>query len=82
MVRITKMTAEQAADEIKKHPTREIGKWTKICEEVRKSGQAVKLESITRGQAWSVKRKAKEVGILAVVTKDGDVVLSRKPTER
>jgi len=75
MVKITKKTDSEIKDELAKSPVREIGKWEKICEQVKKSGQSVELSEITRGQAWSVKRKAKEKGIHAKVTKEGNVLL-------
>jgi hypothetical protein len=74
-MKMVKRTEEQIKVELAKSPIREIGKWTKICEEVKKSGQAVELTEITRGQAWSIKRKAKETGIHAKVTKEGNVLL-------
>ena len=75
MVKITKKTENEIRDELAKSPIREIGKWAKICEQVKKSGQSIELSEITRGQAWSIKRKAKETGIHAKVTKEGNVLL-------
>ena len=74
-MKMVKRTDKEIKDELAKSPIREIGKWNRICEDVKKSGQSVELSEITRGQAWSIKRKAKEAGIHAKVTKEGNVLL-------
>jgi hypothetical protein len=75
MVKERKLTPEQLEKITKEHPQREKGKWKEIIERVKKTGIAVELTDITRGQAWSIRRQCKEAGVKCRVLDEGDIVV-------
>jgi len=78
-MKTTKLSVEAAKDEISKVPERKAGQWTKICEEVKKTGQPVKVSEITRGQCWALRRTSREAGLESRVVDKGTAVIVMPP---
>ncbi|MCL6579339.1 MAG: hypothetical protein K6T73_08135, partial [Candidatus Bathyarchaeota archaeon] len=75
MVKVKGLTAEELEKLNKEHPQRNKGQWDEIIESVKKNKRAVQLTDITRGQAWSIKRKCKEAGLNCRVLNGGESVV-------
>jgi hypothetical protein len=74
-VKVKSLTPEELEKLTAEHPQREKGKWKEIIEKVKKTGKAVELTDITRGQAWSIRRQCKEMGVKCRVLNEGDIVV-------
>lgn len=82
MPKIEKMSAVAAETEYRKAPERKVGKWKALLEELKKSGEGVKVTDLSRGSAYSFARSAKEAGFLARTTDKGTtVIVAPKPKE-
>ena len=46
---------------------------------MKKTGKAVRITGITRGQGWSIKRTATQAGLKATVLEKGEVVIILPP---
>lgn len=75
MVKVERIAVETAEEMIKNAPTRQPGRWNKVFETVKKTGDAVKVEDVSRGTAWHLKRRAKEQGLVARVIGGTTVVI-------
>ena len=83
MSKVEKMSAVSAEMEYNKTPTRKMGKWKELLEELHKSGQGAKVSEIGRGSAYSLARAAKEKGFLCKTTDKGTtVIIVPKPKEK
>jgi len=74
-----KLTVEAAEEEFAKAPTRQVGRWTVLVAEVKKTGQPVKVTELSRGQCWGLKRAAKDAGLRAKVLDKSTAVLVLPP---
>ena len=75
MSKVEKMSAVAAETEYNKTPTRKMGKWKELLEELHKSGQGAKVTGLSRGSAYSLARIAKEKEFSAKTTDKGTTVI-------
>jgi len=71
-----KISKSEAEKLLKSAPTRARGQWDKIIDEVKETKQPMLIQDITRGQAWSLKRKATAAGLNAKVLKGNKVLIT------
>jgi len=75
MVKVVELTPAQLKQIDELHPAREKGKWEAIIKKVQETKKGVQLTEITRGQAWSIRRKCRELGAKCRVLDEGDMVV-------
>lgn len=76
MVKVKMVSAEEAKKVIAEQPARtKGGKWTDVCNEVKKTGKAAEVTGITRGQAYALRRRAVELGLEASTLEKGSKVI-------
>ena len=75
-MKISKKSAAEVEKEYAENPPRAKGQWNDIVERVKKSGQAVEVTDLTKGQVAAATRKFKEVGLrYRAFYKDGKVLV-------
>jgi hypothetical protein len=67
------IVSEEQAEEIVKQYKSSIprGSWMNLCLRVKNTRQCIVVSDITRGQAWALRRTAKQVGVTAIVLENG-----------
>jgi len=78
-MKTTRLSVDAAKEEIAKQPERQKGQWTRLVEEVKKTGQAVKVSELSRGQCWGLKRALKEGGLEGRVVDKSTAVIILPP---
>lgn len=78
-MKIEKLSQDEAAAAISKIPEREAGKWVELVNKVVRTGQAVKVTGLTRGQCYNLKKVADKAGLVVRTTdKSSTVIIMRK----
>jgi hypothetical protein len=81
MVEIKKISVEEARRLLKEHPSKRPGRWDEVFSRVLSSDQPIIVKGLSRGSAWHLRRRAKELGLFARVIGGDTVVLSKESLE-
>jgi len=82
LVKIERKPIDYLEEEFNKARSRRPGRWKKLCESVKARGQGVEVTDISRGQAWSLARTAKEMNLRVRVLDKGTRVILLPPAEK
>ena len=75
-MKVSKKSSAEVEKEFKKNPPHKQGQWTIIMEQVKKTGVAVEVTDLSKGQIAGAARKAKDLGLrIRCVYKDGRVLI-------
>jgi len=82
-MKISKKSSAEVEKEYKENPPRAKGQWTHVVEMVQKSGQAVEVTDLSKGQVAAASRKFKEVGLrFRAFYKDGTILVLPAKSEK
>ena len=82
-MKISKKSAADVEKEFAENPPRAKGQWNEIVERVKKTGAAVEVTDLSKGQVAAAMRKFKEVGLrYRAFYKDGKILVLPAETKK